>query len=108
MIFMGSLSRLNAALFNLAGTLETWRRGSPAGPRLLFAFLFLGLDATLVVFYASRVWETLHTNESSLRGVVRPFSVVVILGVLAVSIFSFAGVLDVGSVVSAWLRFQGI
>ena len=99
LIFVGSLSRLNAALFNLAGTLETWRRGSPAGPRLLFGFLFLGLDATLAVFYA---------KKSSLRGVVRPFSVVVILGVLAVSIFSFAGVLDVGSVVSAWLRFQGI
>ena len=108
LIFLGSLARLNIAFFSLAAALDEWRRASPPGPRLLFGFLFLGFGAAVTARYAWRASRHLRQGETSARGVVSPFSLAAIGVFLAASILSFVGTLDFSSIISAWLRFQGV
>ncbi len=107
LIFFGGLSRLNIQLFGLAGQLETWETRDPAGPRLLFGLLFLGLSGIIALLRARRAARSLSPGPSLARAF-RPFSALMILALLAASVLSFFGTLNIGAAISSWLRFQGL
>lgn len=108
LIFLGSLSRLNIAFFGLAGALDDWRKADPRGPRRLFGLLFLGLGVIAAALYARRTIRRVRDEGASVRAVASPFSFTAIAVLVAASLLSFLGALDLGSLVIAWLRFQGI
>lgn len=108
LIFLGSLSQLNVALFKLAAGLEEWQRESPLGPRLLFGFFFLGLTSLVAVSFGLRFGRSLRNGGSPVGAILRPLPLMLVLVFLAVSILSFLGKADIGSLISSWLRFQGI
>jgi cytochrome c-type biogenesis protein len=108
LIFTGSLARLNAALFRLAASIEEWESQNPLGLRLfiggaflIFAFIGLGL-------YVRRVWKSIRKAGSAVRSYLYPLHIIVVLAVIAISVLSFAELLDLSQMLTSWLRFQGI
>ena len=108
LIFTGSFSRLNIALFGLAAWLEQWGARAPAGPKLLFGSIFLFLALLLAAFYARRVTLRVQASGTSPRKLLYPGRLALLLVFLAVSVLSFAKVVDLSRLISSWLRFQGI
>jgi cytochrome c-type biogenesis protein len=101
LIFFGSLSRLNAVLFDLAGALDRWGSAAPLGPRIVFGLVFLVPAVLAAALYFRRL----------LKGSARfifPARLLLFSVFLFLSVLSFAGVLDFSAILTAWLRFQGI
>lgn len=107
-IFAGSLSRLNAAFFGLAGDLQDWRSRQPLAPRLLFGGVFGALAAGTVVSYARRVVRTRAVAWSSAPSLIYPVPLAMLLVLLALSILSFSNMLQPDQFIVSWLRFQGV
>jgi cytochrome c-type biogenesis protein len=109
LIFLGSLARLNAAFFTLAGALGQWGQRSPEGPRIIFGLLFLGLSCMIGALYARRAGNAVRRMAiPSFRSLIFPVPLALFLVFLSVSVLAFAGTLNLPSLISAWLRFQGI
>ncbi|OHD69866.1 MAG: hypothetical protein A2V99_14650 [Spirochaetes bacterium RBG_16_67_19] len=108
LIFTGSLSRLNIALFGLATWLEQWGSRDPAGPKLLFGSVFLFLALLLAVFYILRITRRVRASSTSLRTLLYPGRLALFLVFLAVSVLSYANAVDLPRLITSWLRFQGI
>ena len=108
LIFLGSLGRLNAAFFALAGSLDRWGQSAPAVQRLLFGLLFLALSGLSAALYVRRVRKAPRGVSRSFRTFLFPVPLALFLLFVAFSVLSFARALDVPSLISSWLRFQGI
>ncbi len=108
MIFLGSLSRLNAAFFALAGSLDRWGRSAPEVRRVLSGLFFLTLSGLSAALYIRRAWKARHGEGRCLHTFLFPAPLALFLLLVASSVLTFARVLDVPSLVSSWLRFQGI
>jgi cytochrome c-type biogenesis protein len=108
LIFIGSLARLNTAFFGLAAALGRWGQRSPAGPRLIFGLFFMTLSCLVAALYARRIGNVLRTTDTSVRAFIFPVPLALLFVFLFFSILTFAGVLDFPSLISFWLRFQGI
>ena len=108
LIFIGSLARLNAAFFTFAAALDRWRQRSPSGPGLIFGLLFLALSGLVAALYARRIGNALRTASPSMRAFIFPVPLALLLILLSISILTFARVVDLPSLISVWLRFQGV
>ena len=108
LIFLGNLGRLNVAMYGLAASLERWGQSSPAGSRLLFGLLFLGLSGLIAALYVRRMMQARQAADYSFRTLVYPAPLALFLVSAAFSVLSFTRVVDVPSLISSWLRFQGI
>jgi len=108
LIFVGSLSRMNAFMFTIAGDFQEWSEANPLGPRLLFGSLFLVLSLLFVVFYLRRVFRIIHGKESNKKSLFLPVRLLFIIILTVASVLSYTGVLDISRMFTHWLTFQGI
>jgi cytochrome c-type biogenesis protein len=108
LIFIGSLARLNAAFYGLAVSLDRWAQRTPAGQRLLSGLLFLALSVLIAALYVRRVKKARQMERRTLRTFLFPAPLALFLLLTAFSVLSFAQVLNIPSLISSWLRFQGI
>jgi cytochrome c-type biogenesis protein len=103
LIFLGSLSRLNAVLSDLAAALVSWRERSPEAPGRVFGSIFLALAVLAAALYAWRI----RTGRPSAR-VAFPGHLAFLIVSVLLAVLSYTGAADFLSVLAAWLGFQGI
>lgn len=108
LIFLGSLARLNTVFFQMSGALDAWGRRNPAGPAILFGSLFLAFSGLIAGAYGKRLRRVRGHGRHSLRMLLLPVPFVALLAFLSFAVLSFTRVLDIPSLISSWLRFQGI
>lgn len=108
LLFLGSLTRLNSALFRAAAALDTWAGRYRAGSDLIVGFVFLGLSALVGLRYIQRIAATSLSGDRSARLGVSPLRLTIVILVLSFSALSFTGLVSFPSLLSGWLRFQGI
>jgi cytochrome c-type biogenesis protein len=108
LIFFGSLARLNAFFFAMAGNLEAWAGGNPAGPRIVFFSIFLFFSIVLAFFYIRRVRKVKVKPGINKKISLYPARLILIAILFGVSILTLSGVLDFQKLIVDWLTFQGI
>lgn len=108
LIFLGSLSRLNATFFAWAGSLDRWGQSAPAAQRRFSGLLFLALSGLSAALYVRRVRKAPRGESRSLRSILFPVPLAFFLLFVAFSVLSFTRVVDIPMLISSWLRFQGI
>jgi len=108
LIFFGSLARLNSLFFAMAGNLDAWAGGNPAGPRILFFSIFLFFSIVLIFFYIRRVRKVKLQSGFDKKLFVYPARLILIVIFLSASILTLSGALDIPKLIVNWLTFQGI
>lgn len=74
----------------------------------MFGSVFLFLALLLAVFYARQVILRTRASGPSRRTLLYPGRLALLLLLLAVSVLSFAKVVNLAGLITSWLRFQGI
>lgn len=108
LLFFGGLARLNAIFFGLAGQLDRWAQVSATGSRLLFGVLFLVLGGLPAVRYGRSLQGVAGRNKLKTAFLGSPVALVFLVAFATLSVLSFAGVLNVPSLVVSWLQFRGV
>lgn len=107
LIFLGSLGRLNAIFFALAGSLDRWGQSAPAVQRLLFGLFFLTLAGLNAALYVRRVRKTSGGVNRSFRAILFPVPLALFLLLVTFSALSFARVLNVPWLISSLAPLPG-
>jgi cytochrome c-type biogenesis protein len=102
LIVSGQLQQFNNTLFAAAYALESWEQANPMLARAIIGAALLLLAGLLGWRYVRRVQR--DGGEKPVRPVRAAFTLVF----AAASLLSFLGVVDISSVLAAWLSFQGI
>jgi len=99
LIILGRLQSMSAFVFRTAASLQEWNTANPRGPRFLFGSVFAAVAVLFLWSIAGRVLAIRRLP------VVRT---VMFAGFSALSIMTWAGVLDTASLVARWLTYQGL
>lgn len=116
LIFTGRLSRINIFLFRLSNGLESLNENFPVGTTLVLGLVFLIPAVIIGISLVKRIIQQKNIivteSDVDIEKQVKPkfplgrlvFSILF----LVISVLIFTRVLDIGSLISSWLTFQGL
>ena len=108
LIFIGSLTRVNAFLFSLAGRLNGWVEREPFAMSRLFAIVFFAISLLLTFFYVRRVVRIVKHSPFSLWNILFPGRIAVIILFTILAVLSITNIVGFTETLTRWLTFQGI
>ena len=113
LIFSGRLSRINIFLFRISNGLESLNEEFPIGTAVISGLIFLipavfiGISFVKHLIHRSQAVEPeMESKRIKLKFPTGRF--VFTIAFLLISVLVFIGVLDIGSLISNWLTFQGL
>ena len=101
LIFTGRLTRINIFLFRMASGLETLNAEHPLRITITSGVMFLVPAVLIGMSFVKRIIRKRQTGFTKIRFIIT-------LIFLLLSLLSFTGVLDIGSLLNSWLTFQGL
>ncbi|MBC8550721.1 MAG: cytochrome c biogenesis protein CcdA [Candidatus Brocadiales bacterium] len=116
LIFSGRLARINIFLFRVSSGIESLNAEFPIAAAIVSGLIFFIPAVFIGLSFVKRVNQRnagveseagLEVEEQVLPKFPKGRLIFTVL-FLVISILSFAGVLDIGSLLSSWLTFQGI
>jgi cytochrome c-type biogenesis protein len=122
LILSGALQQFNTTLFSAAYSLQQWEQAHPMAARIIMGASLLVIAGLLAVLYLRRLQKDGALGSDAVKGSapqpggtqvaqarrVRPVRIGFIAAFAAVSVLTFAGVIDFSAFLAAWLNFQGI
>ena len=116
LIFTGRLSRINIFLFRLSNGLESLNEEFPVSTAIVSGLVFLipailiGISFVKRLIQRNNIVETEDELESGEQVEIKfPRGRLIFTSIfLALSVLVFTRVMDIGSLISSWLTFQGL
>ncbi len=122
LITLGKLKGFNAFVFGLSHSLVAWQKASPLATQLTLGALFAVPALLIALFYVLRVRRDRALGSASRSqgapgaprsvstsaALLRPIRIGFFLVFAAIAALSFAGIVDLPTLLSGWLKFQGL
>ncbi|NQT60311.1 MAG: cytochrome c biogenesis protein CcdA [Bacteroidetes bacterium] len=116
LIFTGRLSRINIFLFSISSGLESLNEEFPVGTAVILGLVFLIPAILIGISLVKRLIQRSQSvdseaeleSEKQIKSKYPKGRFIFTIVFLLLSVLVFTGVLDIGSLISSWLTFQGL